>query len=485
MAPWAAETLPRFLRPAALAATATPGSAERRTPPPSWQPADLLPDPSRPATFPAALAALRASAAQLPDDLVVCLCLACVSDAALPLQLPAMLEAAAAAAAAAGAADASPSPGSGAATAGAWAAFVRGWSAEAKRHGDALRGWLYLSGRADARALERSTQALLGAGAALTPAAAGAAAEDEEKGRPPGARASSSSSSSSSSPTRADYYATLMYAAYHLRCGGVAAANAARLAAYHMGEDEEAEVEEEEEELGGAGERGSSGGGSGSGSGSGWGHDTTRAPAEAASSLERARASAAAALPRLLSAVAADKARHEAAFSAAAAEALRRDPHGALRALSSALAGGALLRAPAAALGCDASGSVVEGGSSNRPPPPSSSSSSSSLFLDASAAADALGVLTLRDRAAALDALCAQWGVAAAGAAAAAQAAERGDEEAAREARARAAFALAHGARLRALADLQTERRLRDRRRGAAQRAAPFAWVFGRECGLS
>jgi acyl-[acyl-carrier-protein] desaturase len=46
----------------------------------------------------------------------------------------------------------------------AWARWNRGWTAEENRHGDTLNKFLYLSGRVDMRAVERSVQALLGAG---------------------------------------------------------------------------------------------------------------------------------------------------------------------------------------------------------------------------------------------------------------------------------------------------------------------------------
>lgn len=429
-APWAAETLPPFLRPAT--ATATTAAPLR----PPWQASDFLPDPSRP-SFPAAVAALRASAARLPDELVVCLALAAVSDAALPVSLPALLNASAAATGEQALPSLPPRDHSGS-DAHAWASFARAWSAEANRHGDTLRAWLYLSGRVDSGEVSRAVQRVIGAGAALTPASAAAAVATAAP------RAEQKQHQSAG-----DYYAALMYAAYHLKCAGVAMANAARLAAYHTGEDDG----DDEEEGRGDDDSGNN------------------------DNDDAACATARAALPRLLSAIAADKARHEAAFSAAAREAMLRDPAGALAALSSALSSGALLRHPAA----DGLGS---------------SSSSSTLFLDASAVADALGILALRDRAAALDALAGSWGVARAGDAAARAAEARGDAEGAREARARAAFALAHGGRMRALADLQTERRLRDRRRGggggggggggsAPRTSAPFAWVFGRECALS
>jgi len=509
-APWAEQTLPRYLRPATApppdpdAATPFGGASRQRR---AWQPADFLPDASRP-TFPAAVAALRASAARLPDELVVCLALAAVSDAALPLSLPALLNAAAAGAAGADApllhsSSHAPARDHTGSDAHAWARFTRAWAAEANRHGDALRTWLYLSGRADSAALSRSEQRLVGQGAALVAGQEAPGQRQQQQPQPqlqtqeprgeeqqeeqqlqqrqrpqrPQEEEQQQQEQQQQRPRAGEgsYYAALMHAAYHARLGAVAAGNAARLAAYHTGEGD-GEGEEEE------------GGAEGAGEGRGGASSYEAASASSATPAERAAAcaSAASCLPRLLQAIAADKARHEAAFSAAAREALRRDPSGALAALSSSIAGGGLLRSPAAALGRREEGPSARAGDEQGDGEGGGGGADDGgrLFLDASAAADALGVLTLRDRAAALDALCAAWGVGAAGEAAAAAALARGDAEGAREARARAAFACGHGARVKALWDLQTERRLRDRRRGSG-RSASFAWVFGRECGLS
>lgn len=42
--------------------------------------------------------------------------------------------------------------------------LCRGWTAEENRHGDALHAYLYLSGRVDMRAVQRTVQRLLAAG---------------------------------------------------------------------------------------------------------------------------------------------------------------------------------------------------------------------------------------------------------------------------------------------------------------------------------
>jgi acyl-[acyl-carrier-protein] desaturase len=45
-----------------------------------------------------------------------------------------------------------------------WAVWGRGWAAEENRHGDALQQYLYLTGRVDMRAVQRTTQYLIGSG---------------------------------------------------------------------------------------------------------------------------------------------------------------------------------------------------------------------------------------------------------------------------------------------------------------------------------
>ena len=42
-----------------------------------------------------------------------------------------------------------------------WAKWIRGWTAEENRHGDLLSGYLYLSGRVDMQAVNRSVQSLI------------------------------------------------------------------------------------------------------------------------------------------------------------------------------------------------------------------------------------------------------------------------------------------------------------------------------------
>ncbi|KAI8462510.1 MAG: fatty acid desaturase-domain-containing protein [Monoraphidium minutum] len=133
--PWvASELLPRFHPP----------------PREQWQPSDFLPDAAGPA-FEDSVRALRAAASELPNDLLA-------------------VAAGAAAAAAAGANRLSlfnamegvrDETG---AQQHAYARWGRAWAAEEARHARALSGWLYLSGRADGRALSASAQRLVGGG---------------------------------------------------------------------------------------------------------------------------------------------------------------------------------------------------------------------------------------------------------------------------------------------------------------------------------
>ncbi|WVZ62767.1 hypothetical protein U9M48_012472 [Paspalum notatum var. saurae] len=116
----------------------------------SWQPSDLLPDPAALGAdgFHAACADLRAGAARVPDDLLVCLVGNMVTEEALPTY-PSVLNRFAAVRDATGA-DAAP-----------WARWIRGWSAEDNRHGDVLCRYMLLSARFDMRAVERAVHRLV------------------------------------------------------------------------------------------------------------------------------------------------------------------------------------------------------------------------------------------------------------------------------------------------------------------------------------
>jgi acyl-[acyl-carrier-protein] desaturase len=79
-----------------------------------------------------------------------------------------------------------------------WARWTRGWTAEENRHGQLLSGYLYLTGRVDMRAVERTTQYLL------------------RNGFDPG--------------TRNDPYCGLIYTSFQERATRVSHGNVARLA---------------------------------------------------------------------------------------------------------------------------------------------------------------------------------------------------------------------------------------------------------------
>ncbi|TVU31289.1 hypothetical protein EJB05_22970, partial [Eragrostis curvula] len=119
----------------------------------SWQPSDLLPDPATLGSdgFHAACLDLRARAACVPDELLVCLVANAVTEEALP-SYPSGLNRLAVVRDATGR-DSS-----------AWARWIRGWSAEENRHGDVLNRYMHLCGRFDMREVERTVQRLIGSG---------------------------------------------------------------------------------------------------------------------------------------------------------------------------------------------------------------------------------------------------------------------------------------------------------------------------------
>eukprot|EP00475_Leptophrys_vorax_P005818 TRINITY_DN13522_c0_g1_i3.p1 TRINITY_DN13522_c0_g1~~TRINITY_DN13522_c0_g1_i3.p1 ORF type:complete len:477 (-),score=9.25 TRINITY_DN13522_c0_g1_i3:119-1345(-) len=116
----------------------------------SWQPQDYLPDPEKD-SFYDEVKELRARAANLPDDYLVCLVGDMITEEALPTYQTMLntLD---------GTRDetgASPGP---------WAVWTRAWTAEENRHGDLLNKYLYLTGRVDMRAVETTIQYLIGSG---------------------------------------------------------------------------------------------------------------------------------------------------------------------------------------------------------------------------------------------------------------------------------------------------------------------------------
>ncbi|PUZ40626.1 hypothetical protein GQ55_9G439500 [Panicum hallii var. hallii] len=115
----------------------------------AWQPHDHLPRSSEEAgAFAEALAELRAAAACLPDDVLVCLVGNMVTEEALPTyqSIGNRTE---------GLGDATGSSGL------PWARWMRGWAAEENRHGDLLNRYLYLTSRVDMRQVEVTTHHLL------------------------------------------------------------------------------------------------------------------------------------------------------------------------------------------------------------------------------------------------------------------------------------------------------------------------------------
>ena len=116
----------------------------------SWQPSDFLPDLSR-ETWRSDLEALRAHAAELPDDVLVVLVGDMVTEEALPTyqtwinRLQGVTDST----------GSSDTP---------WARWGRGWTAEENRHGDLLNRYLALTGRVDMRAVEVTVHHLISRG---------------------------------------------------------------------------------------------------------------------------------------------------------------------------------------------------------------------------------------------------------------------------------------------------------------------------------
>ncbi|KAL8167250.1 hypothetical protein V2J09_008749 [Rumex salicifolius] len=117
-----------------------------------WQPQDFLPDSSRPLDeFSDEVRALRERSSELSDDYFVVLVGDMITEDALPTY-QSMLNSLDGV-----------HPDSGT-DPGAWATWIRCWTAEENRHGDLLRSYLYLTGRVDMRSVERTVQYLIGSG---------------------------------------------------------------------------------------------------------------------------------------------------------------------------------------------------------------------------------------------------------------------------------------------------------------------------------
>jgi acyl-[acyl-carrier-protein] desaturase len=132
--PWLGQHLASFLKPVEE----------------SWQPADFLPDLTKPA-WTEELAAFRRRAESLPDDLLVVLVGDMVTEEALPTyqtwlnRLHGVTDVT----------GASDRP---------WARWTRGWTAEENRHGDLLNRYLYVTGRVDMHAVEVTIHHLINNG---------------------------------------------------------------------------------------------------------------------------------------------------------------------------------------------------------------------------------------------------------------------------------------------------------------------------------
>ncbi|GJN35663.1 hypothetical protein PR202_gb24458 [Eleusine coracana subsp. coracana] len=122
----------------------------------AWQPSDLLPsfaqgkEKEQRVQFQEEVAELQARAAELPDDLLVCLVGNMVTEEALPTYMTMANRVHMA-----GVED-----GTGCDEHG-WARWIRGWTAEENRHGDLLNRYLYLCGRVDMRQVELTVHHLL------------------------------------------------------------------------------------------------------------------------------------------------------------------------------------------------------------------------------------------------------------------------------------------------------------------------------------
>jgi len=116
----------------------------------AWQPSDFLPDP-RSEGFLEEVAEMREIAKGIPDDVLCVLVGDMITEEALPTYTTLLNSFE-------GADDptgASPAP---------WAKWSRQWTSEENRHGDCLNTYLYLTGRVDMRAIEKTIMRLLGSG---------------------------------------------------------------------------------------------------------------------------------------------------------------------------------------------------------------------------------------------------------------------------------------------------------------------------------
>lgn len=112
-----------------------------------WQPSDFLPDMSQEG-WRAKVQELREKAAGLSDEALVILVGSLVTEEALPAYQTSLSRIH-------GLTDET------GASSNPWALWIRGWTAEENRHGELMNKYLYLSGRANMRSVEVTTQHLI------------------------------------------------------------------------------------------------------------------------------------------------------------------------------------------------------------------------------------------------------------------------------------------------------------------------------------
>nr|GMD24929.1 stearoyl-[acyl-carrier-protein] 9-desaturase, chloroplastic [Ipomoea batatas] len=115
-----------------------------------WQPHDLLPDPASDG-FQDHVRELKESAMEIPDEYFVVLVGDMITEEAISTYQTVLNSVD-------GVKDETGSSLS------PWAKWNRGWTAEENRHGDLLNKYIYLSGRVDMRAVEKTIQYLIGSG---------------------------------------------------------------------------------------------------------------------------------------------------------------------------------------------------------------------------------------------------------------------------------------------------------------------------------
>ncbi|CAH9133919.1 unnamed protein product [Cuscuta epithymum] len=115
-----------------------------------WQPQDFLPDPASDG-FDDQVKELRERAREIPDEYFIVLVGDMITEEALPTYQTMLntLD---------GVRDET------GASLTSWAVWTRAWTAEENRHGDLLNKYLYLSGRVDMKAIEKTIQYLIGSG---------------------------------------------------------------------------------------------------------------------------------------------------------------------------------------------------------------------------------------------------------------------------------------------------------------------------------